>query len=128
MDEIVLDSSRKWATWYSKLRGLAIIKSFLDFVNPDSSNPPAIPQPTDAPQVSSIDPNAAWIGDLDEGQPRLYDLKLRIWRGTQDDVFRIQRALHGIAKYIHATVPLEHSHFISKDHISDRVRALTSYS
>ncbi|KAF7113644.1 hypothetical protein CNMCM5793_003000 [Aspergillus hiratsukae] len=122
---IILTERNNWPAWYKGVQLASMCKNVWPYVDPDSKDPPAVPDEPALPAYRDFQIGARRYSDLDEKNRVEYDHALQMYRWVRDDVRRIRGDLAYIALVIATSVSkYAHSFIVDENDPREMLRLL----
>jgi hypothetical protein len=101
---IILTERTDWPAWYKEIRLASMCKNIWPYVDPDTKDPPAVPDEPALPAYGDYQIGALRYSDLDEKNRVEYEHALRMYGWMRDDVRLIRSDVAYIALVIATSV------------------------
>jgi hypothetical protein len=87
---IILTERKNWPAWYKGVQLASMCKNVWPYINPDSKDPPNVPDEPKLLAYGDFQIGAHRYSDLDEKNRVEYDHAVQMYRWVRDDVRRIR--------------------------------------
>ncbi|GFG08037.1 hypothetical protein IFM5058_03725 [Aspergillus udagawae] len=101
---IILTDRNDWPAWYKEIQLASMCKNVWPYIDPDTPDPPAVPDEPTLPAFGDFQIGALRYSDLDDKNRVEYDHALRRYGWMRDDVRRIRGDVAYIALVITTSV------------------------
>ena len=121
----MLTNEQAWLDWLDNIKSTAAQYQLWEFINPNISNPPSLPERPLEPSLTRFQRDARDYIDLDDTQARKYDQAYGRWERQTAEVKSMWEKYYALDQHIRATIAPQYQPLIrGKDGVHEKLRSL----